>query len=55
MASGALAVTLSLMSILLAGDWAGVSTPAGQYFSTYITTTDHQQHSVQHAIQGVSE
>ena len=32
-----------------------VSTPAMHYFSTYITTTDWYQDSVQHAVLGLSE
>ena len=31
---------VSLLSILEAGNWARVSTPARHYFSTYITITD---------------
>ena len=38
-ASAALAAGVSLVSILQAGDWAKVSTPARHYFSPYITTT----------------
>ena len=45
-ASAALAAGVSLVTILQAGDWTRVSTPAGHYFSTYITTTDRHQDSV---------
>ena len=38
---------VSLVSILQVGDWASVSTPAMYYSSTYITTTDWHQDSVQ--------
>ena len=54
-ASAALAAGVSLVSFLQAGDWARVSTPARHYFSTYITTTDQHQNSVQHAVLGLSE
>ena len=54
-ASAALAAGVSLVSILQAGDWARVSTPARYYFSTYITTTDQHQDSVQCAVMGLSE
>ena len=54
-ASATLAAGVSLVSILQAGDWARVSTPARHYFSTYITTTDQHQDSVQHAVLGLSE
>ena len=54
-ASAALAADLSLVTILQAGDWARVSTPARHYFSTYITTTDQHQDSVQCAVLGLSE
>ena len=37
-APAALAVGVSVVSILQAGDWARVSTPARHYISTYITT-----------------
>ena len=46
-ASAALAAGVSLVTILQAGDWARVSTPARHYFSTYITTMDQHQDSVQ--------
>ena len=52
-ASAALAAGVSLVSILQAGDW--VSTPARHYFSTYITTMDWYQDSVQCAMSGLSE
>ena len=45
-ASASLAADVSLVSILWAGDWASVSTPARPYFSTNITTTDWHQHCV---------
>ena len=35
-ASAALAAGVSLVTILQAGDWTRVSTPARHYFSTYI-------------------
>ena len=54
-ASAVMAAGVSLMSILQAGAWARVSTPARHYFSTYITTTDQHQHSVQHSVLGLSE
>ena len=54
-ASAALAAGVSLVSILQAGDWARVSTPARHYFSTYITTMDWHQDSVQHAVLHLSE
>ena len=53
-ASAALAAGISLVSILHAGDWAKVSTPARHYFSMYITATDQYQDSVQHAVLGLS-
>ena len=53
-ASAALAAGVSLMTILQAGDWAQVSTPARHYFSTYITTTDWHQDSVQCVVWGLS-
>ena len=43
------------MTIWQAGDGTRVSTPARHYFSTYITTTDQHQDSVQHAVLGLSE
>ena len=42
-----------LVSILQAGDWARVSTPARHYFSTYITATDRHQDSVQCSVLGL--
>ena len=54
-ASAALAASVSLVAILQAGDWTGVSTPARYYFSIYITTTDQHQDSVQHAVPGLNE
>ena len=53
--SAALAAGVSLVTILQAGDWTRVSTLARHYFSTYITTTDRHQDSVQHAVLGLSE
>ena len=53
--SVALVAGISLVSILQAGDRARVSTPARHYFSTYITTMDWHQDSVQHAELGLSE
>ena len=46
---------VSLVSILQAGDWTRVSTLARHYFSTYITTMEWHQDSVQHAVLGLSE
>ena len=54
-ASAALAAGVSLVTILQAGDWTRVSTPARHYFSAYITTMDQHQDSVQHAMLGLSE
>ena len=54
-ASAASAAGVFLVTILQAGDWAHVSTPARHYFSTYIATTDWHQDSVQHAVLGLSE
>ena len=48
-------VAVSLMSILQVGDRTRVSTPAIHQFSTYITTTDQYQDSVQHVVQGFTE
>ena len=53
--SAALAASVSLVTILQVGDWTRVSTPARHYFSTYITTTDQHQNSVQCAVLGLSE
>ena len=38
---------ISLVSVLQVGDWARVFTPARHYFSTYVTTTDWHQDSIQ--------
>ena len=54
-ASAALAADFSLVTILQAGNWTRVSTPARHYFSTYITTRDQQQDSMQCAVLGLSE
>ena len=54
-ASAPLVVGVSLVSILKVGDCTRVSTQATLYFSTYITITDWQQDSVQHAVRGISE
>ena len=54
-ASAALAAGVSLVTILQAGDCTRVSTPARHYFSTYITTMDWHQDSMQHAALGLSE
>ena len=54
-ASAALAAGVSLLTILQAGDWTRVSTLARCYFSTYITTTDQHQDSMQHAVLGLNE
>ena len=53
--SAALVAGVSLVTILQAGAWTRVSTPARHYFSTCITTTDWHQDSVQHAVLGLSE
>ena len=45
---------ISLVSMLQAGDWFRVSTPATYYFSTYSTTTDLHMDSVQCAVLVVS-
>ena len=37
------------------GDWARVSTPARNYISTYITTTDWHQDHIKHGVLGLSE
>ena len=44
--SAALVVGVFLVSILQAGDWARVSTPARHYFPPCITTVDQHQDSV---------
>ena len=54
-ASAALVVGVSLVTILQAGDWTRVSAPPRHYFSTYITTMDQHQDSVQCAVLGLSE
>ena len=54
-ASATLAAGVSLVTILQAGDWTRVSTPARHYFSTYISTMDWHQDSVQCAVLGLSE
>ena len=52
--STVLAAGVSLVSILQAGDWAKVSMLARHYFSSYITTMDQHQDSVQCAVLGLS-
>ena len=54
-ASTAFTVGVSLVSILQAGDWDNISTPARHYLSLYITTMDQHQDSVQHTVLGLSE
>ena len=54
-ASAALAAGVSLVTILQAGDWTRVSTPARHFFSTYITMMDQHQDSMQCAVLGLSE
>ena len=54
-ASAALSAGVSLVAILQAGDWTRVSTPARHYFSTYITTMDQHQDSMQHVVLGLNE
>ena len=54
-ASAALVAGVSLVSILQAGDWTRVSTPARHYFSPYITTVDQHQDLVQCAMLGLIE
>ena len=54
-ASAALAAGVALVTILQAGDWARVSTPAKHYFSTYIATMDQHQDSVQCFVLGLRE
>ena len=53
--SAALVAGVTLVSILQAGDWAGVSTPARHSFLPYITTVDQHQDSLQHVVLGLSE
>ena len=55
LAAAALAVGVSPVSILQVGDLARVTTPARLCFATYITTTDHYQDLVWHALLGLSE
>ena len=54
-ASAALVAVVSLVSILQAGDWARVSTPARCYFPLYITTVDQLQDSIQCAVLGLHD
>ena len=54
-ASAALAASVSLVSILQAGEWVEFSTLARHYFSPYITIMDQHKDSVQHAMLGLSE
>ena len=54
-ASAALAAGVFLVTILQVGDWTRVSMPARHYFSTYITTMDQHQDSVQCAVLGLRE
>ena len=54
-ASAALVAGVSLVSILQAGDWVDVSTPARHYFSSNITAMDQHQDPVQHAMLDLSE
>ena len=53
--SVALVADVYRVSIMQAGDWAKVSVPSRHYFSTYITTIDCHQDSIQHAVLGLSE
>ena len=53
--STAMGSVVSLVSILQAGDWARVSAPPRHCFSTYMTTTDWHQDSVQHTVLDLSE
>ena len=46
---------VSLVSILQAGGWARVSTTSRHFFSTFITTTEQHQDSIQQAVLGISE
>ena len=50
----AFAAGVFLVSILQAGEWTRVSTQP-DIFSTYITTMDQHQVSIQHAVLGLSE
>ena len=54
-ASAALAAVVSLVTILQVDDSPRVSTPARHYFSSYITTMDQCQVSMQCAVLGLSE
>ena len=54
-ASAALAAGVSVVIILQEGDWTRVSMPARHYLSSYVTTMDWHQDSVQHAVLGLSE
>ena len=54
-ASATLAAGVSLVTILQVGDWTRVSALARHYISTYITTTDWHQDSVQCTVLGLSE
>ena len=49
-ASVDLVAVIFLVSNSQAGNWVKVSTPARDYFSTYITTPEQYQDSVQHAV-----
>ena len=53
--SAALVARVSLVSTIMAGNRARVSTPAGHHFSAYITITDWHQDPVQHAVLDLSE
>ena len=53
--SGDLVACISPVSILRLGDLTRVSIPARNYFSSYATTTDQHQDSVEHAVFGLSE
>ena len=52
---GALVAGVTLVSILQVGTWATFSMQAIHYFSSYISTTDWHQDSVQHALLDLSE
>ena len=54
-ASAGLVVGVSMVSTLLAGDWATISSPSRHYFSAYLTTRDWHQDSVQYALLGHNE
>ena len=53
--SVALTACVSLVSILQAGGWARVSTPARHYFLPHITTSDQNQDCLQHTVLSLSE